>query len=232
MKNWRRSFGANRLLNESEDEAAASLTKFELKKILQDKIQKSKSIKMKTSSGSDIGLEEEERRAMREPPKGFKSKRCLLSRTLQRLRVIAEIIWKSVQAEEQGLLNGKAPAYLVDELIEHFLATSQSYARNNSRLIDLTKRDSAYFDEAQGLQVVPANYFFNNDREYLKGASSSGKYTTSTTKAKATKSDNIEGIEDMVSTLWSPVKVAYDKYDMWDMAHLGPKQQKFYGYAS
>ncbi|GKF91603.1 hypothetical protein Tco_0275304, partial [Tanacetum coccineum] len=86
--------------------------------------------------------------------------------------------------------------------------------------------------EAQGLQVVPANYFFNNDREYLKGASSSGKYTTSTTKAKATKSDNIEGIEDMVSTLWSPVKVAYDKYDMWDMAHLGPKQQKFYGYAS
>nr|GEV94245.1 hypothetical protein [Tanacetum cinerariifolium] len=54
--------------------------------------------------------------------------------------------------------------------------------------------------EAQGLQVVPADYFFNNDLEYLKGGSSSMKYTTSTTKTKAAKYDNIEGIEDMVLT--------------------------------
>ncbi|GJV89616.1 hypothetical protein Tco_1533554 [Tanacetum coccineum] len=60
--------------------------------------------------------------------------------------------------------------------------------------------------EDQGLQVVPANYFFNNDLEYLKGRSSSRKYTTSTTKTKAAKYDNIEGIEDMVPSLWSPVK--------------------------
>nr|GEW84464.1 hypothetical protein [Tanacetum cinerariifolium] len=60
--------------------------------------------------------------------------------------------------------------------------------------------------EAQGRQVVPADYFFDNDLEYLKGGISSRKYTTSTTKTKATKYDNIEGIEDMVSTLWSPVK--------------------------
>ncbi|GJY19320.1 hypothetical protein Tco_0390811 [Tanacetum coccineum] len=86
--------------------------------------------------------------------------------------------------------------------------------------------------EAQGLQVVPANYFFNNDLKYLKGGSSSRKYTNSTTKTKATKYDNIEGIKDMVLTLWSRVKVAYDKYDMWDIAHLSPKRQKFYGYAS
>ncbi|GKB22970.1 hypothetical protein Tco_0862371 [Tanacetum coccineum] len=63
--------------------------------------------------------------------------------------------------------------------------------------------------EDQGRQVVPANYFFNNDLEYLKGGSSSGKYTTSTTKTKAAKDDNIEGIEYMVQMLWSPVK----KYD-------------------
>ncbi|GJU70322.1 hypothetical protein Tco_1256581 [Tanacetum coccineum] len=41
--------------------------------------------------------------------------------------------------------------------------------------------------EAQGRQVVPAGYFFNNDLEYLKGGSSSRKYTTSTTKTKAAK---------------------------------------------
>ncbi|GKG05463.1 hypothetical protein Tco_0325549 [Tanacetum coccineum] len=68
--------------------------------------------------------------------------------------------------------------------------------------------------EAQGRQVVPANYFFNNDLEYLKGGSSSRKYTTSTTKTKAAKYDNIKGIEDMVPELWSPVKVAYDKFAM------------------
>ncbi|GJX00993.1 hypothetical protein Tco_0184906 [Tanacetum coccineum] len=86
--------------------------------------------------------------------------------------------------------------------------------------------------EAQGRQVVPADYFFNNDLEYLKGESSSRKYITSTTKTKADKYDNIEGIEDMVLKLWSPIKVAYDKFATWDISHWGPKRQKFYGYAS
>nr|GEW99172.1 hypothetical protein [Tanacetum cinerariifolium] len=86
--------------------------------------------------------------------------------------------------------------------------------------------------EAQGRQVVPANYFFNNYLKYLKGGSSSRKYTNSTTKTKADKYDNIEGIEDMVPMLWSPVKVAYKKNAMWGIAHWSPKQQKFYGYAS
>ncbi|GKC14906.1 hypothetical protein Tco_1011688 [Tanacetum coccineum] len=49
-------------------------------------------------------------------------------------------------------------------------------------------------------QVVHVAYFINNDIEYLKGRSSSKKYTTSTTKTKAAKYDNIKGIEDMVLT--------------------------------
>ncbi|GKA85550.1 hypothetical protein Tco_0807204 [Tanacetum coccineum] len=61
------------------------------------------------------------------------------------------------------------------------------------------------------LQVVPADFFFNNDLEYLKRGSSSKKYTTSTTKTKAAKYD-IPSIEDMVPSLWSPVIVAYDRY--------------------
>ncbi|GKA24545.1 hypothetical protein Tco_0710578 [Tanacetum coccineum] len=68
-------------------------------------------------------------------------------------------------------------------------------------------------------QVVSADYFFNNDLEYQKGGSLSRKYTTSTTKTKAAKYDNIEGIEDMVPTLWSPIKVAYDKFVMWGVYH-------------
>ncbi|GJU58123.1 hypothetical protein Tco_1235889 [Tanacetum coccineum] len=73
--------------------------------------------------------------------------------------------------------------------------------------------------EDQGRQVVPGNYFINNDLEYLKGGSLSRKYMTSTTKTKAGKYDTIEGIEDMVPSLWSPVKIAYDKFAMWGITH-------------
>ncbi|GKF30603.1 hypothetical protein Tco_0100401, partial [Tanacetum coccineum] len=62
-------------------------------------------------------------------------------------------------------------------------------------------------------------YFSNNELEYLKGGSSSRKYTNSTTKTKAAKYDTIDGIEDMVPSLWSPVNVAYDKYAMWGITH-------------
>nr|GEW00868.1 hypothetical protein [Tanacetum cinerariifolium] len=52
--------------------------------------------------------------------------------------------------------------------------------------------------EDRGRQVVHVGYFINNDLEHLIGGSSSKKYTTSTTKTKATKYDDIQGIEDMV----------------------------------
>ncbi|GKF53564.1 hypothetical protein Tco_0160474, partial [Tanacetum coccineum] len=86
--------------------------------------------------------------------------------------------------------------------------------------------------KVQGRQVVLADYFINNDLKYLKGGSLSRRYITSTTKTKAAKYDNIEGIEDMVPMLWSPVKVAYDKYALWGVSYWGPKRQKFYGFAS
>nr|GEU67755.1 hypothetical protein [Tanacetum cinerariifolium] len=71
---------------------------------------------------------------------------------------------------------------------------------------DLSK--SPLLIEDQGHQVVHADYFINNNLEYLKGRSSSSKYVTSTTRTKADMYDNIEGIEDM-----------------------GPKRQRFYAYA-
>nr|GEU79747.1 putative reverse transcriptase domain-containing protein [Tanacetum cinerariifolium] len=85
--------------------------------------------------------------------------------------------------------------------------------------------------EDQGRQVVPADYFINNDLEYLKGGSSSSKYATFTTRTKAAKYDNIEGIKDMVPTLWSPVKVAYNKHVVWGTYHCCLKRQRFYAYA-
>ncbi|GKD24020.1 hypothetical protein Tco_1225723 [Tanacetum coccineum] len=86
--------------------------------------------------------------------------------------------------------------------------------------------------EDRGRQVVPADYFINNDLEYLKGGSSSSKYATSTTRTKADKYDNIEGIEDMVPTLWSPVKVAYNKHVVWGtiIAVTSVKVMRWYDY--
>ncbi|GKC90671.1 hypothetical protein Tco_1151320, partial [Tanacetum coccineum] len=60
--------------------------------------------------------------------------------------------------------------------------------------------------ESQGRLTVPANFFFNNDLEYLRRGSTDRKYMALTIKIKATKY-NVEGIKDM-----------------------GPKRQRFYGY--
>ncbi|GJR74213.1 hypothetical protein Tco_0086578 [Tanacetum coccineum] len=85
--------------------------------------------------------------------------------------------------------------------------------------------------ESRGHQIVHAHYFFDNDLEYLRGGSTDKKYTTSITNTKANKYD-LKGIKDMVPTLWSPIKVAYDKHVALGTSHWGPKQQSFYGYAT
>ncbi|GJR40214.1 hypothetical protein Tco_1215898 [Tanacetum coccineum] len=109
-----------------------------------------------------------------------------------------------------NLLKGTCKSFI--ELEFHF---EECYKAVNDRLdwnnpegheytFDLSK--PLLLIEDRGCQVVPADYFINNDLEYLKEGSSSRRYTTSTTRTKAAKYDNIEGIEDMVPTLWNLVK--------------------------
>nr|GEV10650.1 integrase, catalytic region, zinc finger, CCHC-type, peptidase aspartic, catalytic [Tanacetum cinerariifolium] len=109
-----------------------------------------------------------------------------------------------------NLLKGTCKSFA--ELEYHF---EECYKAVNDRLDWHNPEGHAYmFDLGKPLplikdqrrQVVPTKYFINNDLEYLKGGSSSSKYTTSTTRTKAAEHNNIEGIEDMVPTLWSPVK--------------------------
>ncbi|GJX13003.1 hypothetical protein Tco_0204761 [Tanacetum coccineum] len=66
--------------------------------------------------------------------------------------------------------------------------------------------------------------------QYLQGGISTMTYTTSTTKTKTAKYD-LPGIEDMVSNIWSPVKVAYDKYVLWGISHWREHRKSFYAYA-
>ncbi|GJS56567.1 reverse transcriptase domain-containing protein [Tanacetum coccineum] len=96
---------------------------------------------------------------------------------------------------------------------------------------DLSKPLSLY--ESRGRLIVLADFFFNNDLEYLRGGCTDRKYSASTTKTKAAKYE-IEGIEDMVTKLWSPIKVAYDKHDIYStMRILGVTSvtvDEWYGY--
>nr|GEU83811.1 hypothetical protein [Tanacetum cinerariifolium] len=50
----------------------------------------------------------------------------------------------------------------------------------------------------QGCQVIPFDYFINNDLEYLRGSAYSRKYTTSVTKTKAADYVHIKWIEALV----------------------------------
>nr|GEU98382.1 hypothetical protein [Tanacetum cinerariifolium] len=78
-------------------------------------------------------------------------------------------------------------------------------------------------------QMVPVDYFFNNDLKYLQGGVSTMTYTTSLTKTKASQYD-IPGIKDMVPNIWSPIKVAYDKHALWGISHWRDQRKSFYRY--
>ncbi|GJQ93148.1 hypothetical protein Tco_0004287 [Tanacetum coccineum] len=79
-------------------------------------------------------------------------------------------------------------------------------------------------------QRVPFEFFINNDLKYLQGGILTMTYTTSTTKTKAAQYD-LPGIEDMVPNIWSPVKVAYDKYALWGISHWRKQCKSFYAFA-
>ncbi|GJY75747.1 hypothetical protein Tco_0480863 [Tanacetum coccineum] len=69
--------------------------------------------------------------------------------------------------------------------------------------IDLTK--PLPLKDHPGYLTITAEYFFNNDFEFLKSSDPEKKYTTSITKTKAAQYE-IVGIENMVPTLWSATK--------------------------
>nr|GEW26479.1 hypothetical protein [Tanacetum cinerariifolium] len=75
-----------------------------------------------------------------------------------------------------------------------------------------------------GHLTVAADYFFNNDLEYLKSSDPERTYTTSIMKTKAARYE-IMGIEDMVPTLMSPTKVRYDKDALKGIKHWGKRRK-------
>ncbi|GJZ95824.1 retrovirus-related pol polyprotein from transposon TNT 1-94 [Tanacetum coccineum] len=100
------------------------------------------------------------------------------------------------------------------------------YPHNLSKLLPL-------IPNARGRLVIPFDHFINNNLEYLKGGSSSRKYTTSITKTKAAGYGQVKWIEDRIPrTTWSVVPIDNGKHAYWGTYHWGPKRQRFYGYAT
>ncbi|GJZ58424.1 hypothetical protein Tco_0613918, partial [Tanacetum coccineum] len=75
--------------------------------------------------------------------------------------------------------------------------------------------------------VILIEFFFNNDLEYLRAGNKERTYFSSITKTPAARY-TIEGIEDMIPTMWSPVVLAYDKDDALEISYWGPQRQQFY----
>nr|GEW00297.1 hypothetical protein [Tanacetum cinerariifolium] len=76
-------------------------------------------------------------------------------------------------------------------------------------------------------QTVVADYFFNNDLEYLKSFDPERTYTTSIIKTKVAWYE-IVGIEDMFLTLWSTIKHAYDKDVAKGIKQWGERRKLWY----
>nr|GEV71113.1 hypothetical protein [Tanacetum cinerariifolium] len=84
----------------------------------------------------------------------------------------------------------------------------------------------------QGRRVIPFDHFINNNLEYLRGGTTSRKYTTSATKTKATDYEHIKWIEDLVPRImWIEEPIGYDKHALWRVFHWGRKRQQFYSFA-
>ncbi|GJZ66209.1 reverse transcriptase domain-containing protein [Tanacetum coccineum] len=119
--------------------------------------------------------------------------------------------------------------HLTQELLighTYDLIKGTSYPHNLSKPLPL-------IPNTRGRLVIPFDHFINNDLEYLKGRSSSRKYTTSITKTKAADYGQVKWIEDRIPrTTWSVVPIDYDKHAYWGTYHWGPKRQRFYGYAT
>ncbi|GKA54725.1 hypothetical protein Tco_0753674, partial [Tanacetum coccineum] len=140
-------------------EAASTLTEFELKKILLDKMEKS--LKNKDSaSGSS---------------KGTKSQLNSSGKSIQSEEPVFEVTDSDMPQDQEGNLDDNE-----DEPRNETASRRGDYLFDLSKPLPLIKRGKC--------QRVPFEFFINNDLKYLQGGISM-TYTMSTTKTKAAKYD-------------------------------------------
>ncbi|GJX12963.1 hypothetical protein Tco_0204721 [Tanacetum coccineum] len=117
------------------------------------------------------------------------------------------------------LANAENPPLTFNELMSTPINFS-TFAMNCLKIINLTKADLVGLIGTTLKEIVVLTTSEEALTESIRHQQQ---------KTKAAKYD-MEGIEDMVPNLWSPIKVAYDKYAALGISHWGPKHQRFYGY--
>ncbi|GJS18187.1 hypothetical protein Tco_0412659 [Tanacetum coccineum] len=233
-------------------EAAASLTEFELKKILLDKVQKSKPYRwaqehkelydglvksykldkdLFKSYGKAYSLKRDsEDKDKDEDPSAGSDQRWKRRKTIKDVKPSKVSKSKeSKSSSSKGTKSQPKSSALKHDWFKKLERPStpdsdwNANKTNDCRPSQTWIRQEYPFDlskpllliDDRGRQVVPVNYFINNDIEYLKGGSSSRKYTTSKTKTKTAKEDqklykfkegdfprlNLRDIEDMLLLL-------------------------------
>nr|GEY16439.1 hypothetical protein [Tanacetum cinerariifolium] len=222
-KNVTRSLGAEVLVGSTNQPqtsyaVAASLSGFKLKKILIDKTEENQSVKRSDihknlynalvesynsnkdifSSYGDIvtlkrGRDDQEKDEDPSAGSNRGSKRRRSDKEVESSKELTHKESKSTSSSKdasrsQLKSSGKSAhadkhGQKVDDLED------QSHQEFNTGNDDETSNE-------RGRQVIPWDYFINNDLEYLKGGSSSQKYTTSITKTEAADYGQVKWIED------------------------------------
>nr|GEV29962.1 hypothetical protein [Tanacetum cinerariifolium] len=129
---------------------------------------------------------------------------------------------KSDQAEEQVY----TIKYLEEPAHQEF-ETGQQYPHDLCKPLPL-------IPNSRGRQVIPFDYFINNDLAYLSGGVSSRTYATLVTTTKAEDYGHIKWIEHLVpNTMWNPVNselmiVKWHNYKHLDWITVHRDEDKLY----
>ncbi|GJR92539.1 hypothetical protein Tco_0264713 [Tanacetum coccineum] len=175
------------------------------------------------SAGSDRGLKKKKTSKDAKLTKGLKTKESK-SGSSKGNKSQLKSSGKSVQAEEpefetpqQGptqswlmtlASSADKPSKTFDELMSTPIDFSTMFNQSLSKELDWTTPIGVIIIDRTNnpivmngnRQMVPVDYFFNNDLKYLQGGISTMTYTTSTTYTKAAQYDR-QGIEDMAHKL-------------------------------
>ncbi|GJV24413.1 hypothetical protein Tco_1377108 [Tanacetum coccineum] len=272
---------------QSTYEAASTLTEFELKKILLDKMEINKDKDEDPSAGSDRGLKKrklskdaelttrpKKKDSTSGSSKGTKSQPKSSGKSVQSDEPVFEVADSDLPQDQKGNLGDNedeprnetasrrptknwlmtlAALTSTDKSLKDFdelMSTPidfSGYILNGLKIENLSQEillgpafrllkgiHSNYaeleYDFEECYKALSKKLDWKILKAYLQGGISTMTYTTSTTKTKATKYD-LPGIEDMVQNIWSPVKVAYDRYVLWGISHWREQCKSFYAYA-
>ncbi|GJS75070.1 hypothetical protein Tco_0724951 [Tanacetum coccineum] len=211
-------------------EADASLTEFELKKILLDKIQKNKDKDEDPPTGSDQGLKKQKTSKDTEPSRCSKSKESKSSSS-KGTKSQPKSSGKSAQAEK-----------LVFEVADTEMPLNQGDDvgdTDDQPNVEAASKDD-WFKKPKRPPTPNSDWNttktidFRPPQTWISKIAKEGKPPLTFDELMSTPIDFSEYVlyNLKIENLTQEYLVAYDKYAMWGITHWGPKRQHFYGYAS